>query len=211
MDDFDDGNQNSRIISRENAFMVFEGGFIVGNYSNGTFTGDSAITEKVMHTRQIRIGDPANNNYRRIFMSGGRMFFQQMSGTSWDANAPYIENNDAEGQIETFTGQHRNKPSSNISNYTDKKGYIVVSSGVYSNIPENRTKEEIVDFDNPKSAVVEKEGIQLGVIAQELEKVLPECVKTQSTGVKTVDSDNLTWYLINAVKELSARLDAAGL
>ena len=143
MDDFDDGNQNSRIISRENAFMVFEGGFIVGNYSNGTFTGDSAITEKVMHTRQIRIGDPANNNYRRIFMSGGRMFFQQMSGTSWDANAPYIENNDAEGQIETFTGQHRNKPSSNISNYTDKKGYIVVSSGVYSNIPENRTKEEI--------------------------------------------------------------------
>ena len=35
------------------------------------------------------------------------------------------------------------KPSSNISNYTDKKGYIVVSSGIYSNIPENRTKEEI--------------------------------------------------------------------
>ena len=83
---------------------------------------------------------------------------------------------------------------------------------------EYRTEEEIVDFDNPKAAVVEKEGIQLGVIAQELEKILPECVITQSTGVKTVDADNLTWYLVNAVKELSAentalkqRLDAAGL
>jgi len=43
------------------------------------------------------------------------------------------------------------------------------------------------------------------VIAQELEKVLPDCVETQSTGIKTVDSDNLTWYLINAVKELSTK------
>ena len=73
---------------------------------------------------------------------------------------------------------------------------------------EYRTEDEIVDFDNPKAAVIEKEGQQLGVIAQELEKILPECVKTQSTGVKTVDSDNLTWYLINAVKELSAKVTA---
>ena len=73
---------------------------------------------------------------------------------------------------------------------------------------EYRTEEEIVDFDNPKAAVVEKEGIQIGVIAQELEKVLPECVQTQTTGVKTVDADNLTWYLINAVKELSAKVAA---
>ena len=78
---------------------------------------------------------------------------------------------------------------------------------------EYKTKEEIIS-DSPEledvveSAVVEKEGVQLGVIAQELEKVLPECVNTSSTGVKTVDSDNLTWYLINAVKELSAKVAA---
>ena len=59
-----------------------------------------------------------------------------------------------------------------------------------------------------ESAVVEDKELQLGVIAQELEKVLPECVKTQSTGIKTVDSDNLTWYLINAVKELSAEVNS---
>ena len=76
---------------------------------------------------------------------------------------------------------------------------------------EYRTEEEIVDFDNPKAALVEKEGLQLGVIAQEIAEVLPEIVKTQSTGVKTVDPDSLTWYMLNAIKELSARLDAAGL
>ena len=58
------------------------------------------------------------------------------------------------------------------------------------------------------SAVVDKEGTQLGVIAQEIETILPDVVKTESTGIKRVDSDNLTWYLVNAVKELSAKNDA---
>jgi hypothetical protein len=50
--------------------------------------------------------------------------------------------------------------------------------------------------------------VQLGVIAQELQAVLPDCVKTESTGVMSVDADNLTWYLVNAIKELKAEFDA---
>jgi hypothetical protein len=84
---------------------------------------------------------------------------------------------------------------------------------------EYRTKDEITDFENPESAMVKKEGVQLGVIAQEIEDIFPDIVKThEETGVKSVDPDNMTWYLVNAVKELSAentalkeRLDAAGL
>ena len=78
---------------------------------------------------------------------------------------------------------------------------------------EYKTKDEIIN-DNPEledvieSAVVENEELQLGVIAQEIEKVLPECVKTQSTGIKTVDSDKIIWYLVNAVKELSTEVKA---
>ena len=72
---------------------------------------------------------------------------------------------------------------------------------------EYRTVDEITDFDNPDSAVVKKEGIQLGVIAQEIQDILPDMVKTESTGVMTVDPDNMTWYLVNAVKELSAKVE----
>jgi hypothetical protein len=72
---------------------------------------------------------------------------------------------------------------------------------------EYRTEDEIVDFDNPSVAVVKKEGIQVGVIAQEIEEILPDMIKTQSTGVKSVNPDNLTWYLVNAVKELSAKVE----
>ena len=58
-------------------------------------------------------------------------------------------------------------------------------------------------------AITNKPGNQLGVIAQEIQEVLPDMVKTESTGVMTVDPDNMTWYLVNAVKELKAELDAA--
>ena len=74
---------------------------------------------------------------------------------------------------------------------------------------EYKTEDEIKSaspelLDVVGCAVVKREGTQLGVIAQEIETFLPEVVKTETTGIKRVDSDNLTWYLINAVKELSA-------
>ena len=48
--------------------------------------------------------------------------------------------------------------------------------------------------------------------------MLPDVVRQTSLGCYSVNPNNLTWYLVNAVKELSsennalkARLDAAGL
>ena len=73
---------------------------------------------------------------------------------------------------------------------------------------EYRTQDEITDFENPASAVVDTPGTQLGVIAQEIETILPDTVQTCDTGVKSVNPDNITWHLVNAVKELSAKNDA---
>ena len=73
---------------------------------------------------------------------------------------------------------------------------------------EYRLPEE-VDGGLLPSDAVKKEGIQLGVIAQEIQQVLPECVTSESTGVLSVNSDNLIWYAINAIKELNTRLQAA--
>ena len=75
-----------------------------------------------------------------------------------------------------------------------------------------------VDPALPSHAAIDKQGIQVGVIAQEIQEVLPDVVRQTSLGCYSVNPDNLTWYLVNAVKELSAentalkaRLDAAGL
>jgi len=67
---------------------------------------------------------------------------------------------------------------------------------------EYRLPEEVTELD-PSCAIPNK-GVQLGVIAQEIQEVFPDCVKTESTGVISVDSDNLTWYMVNAIKDLKA-------
>ena len=71
---------------------------------------------------------------------------------------------------------------------------------------EYRTADEVTELE-PQNAIDIK-GVQLGAIAQELQAILPDCVKTESTGVMSVDATNLTWYLINAVKELNAKVTA---
>ena len=71
---------------------------------------------------------------------------------------------------------------------------------------EYRIEEEITEL--PTHCVIKKEGVQLGVIAQELQAVLPDCVKQESTGVLSVDPDNLTWYMVNAIKDLKSQLDS---
>jgi hypothetical protein len=45
-----------------------------------------------------------------------------------------------------------------------------------------------------------------GVVAQELEKVLPHLVSTSDEGMKSVNYAGLTAYLLSAVKELSSRI-----
>ena len=72
---------------------------------------------------------------------------------------------------------------------------------------EYRLPEE-VDAELKPTDAIQKEGVQLGVIAQELQAVLPDCVKTESTGVMSVNSDALMWHMINAIKELSAKITA---
>ena len=65
--------------------------------------------------------------------------------------------------------------------------------------------------ENPNEVVLGEgqEGqVQTGVIAQEIESVLPECIKVSDKGAKTVQTDPIMWALVNAVKELSAKVEA---
>lgn len=51
-------------------------------------------------------------------------------------------------------------------------------------------------------------GTQIGMIAQEVETVLPELVSTDNDGYKSLAYDKMTAVLIEAVKELKAQNDA---
>ena len=65
-----------------------------------------------------------------------------------------------------------------------------------------RPASEVTEL--PASAAIDKSGVQLGVIAQEM---LPECVNETSEGVKSVSTDAVLWYLVNAVQQLHATVE----
>ena len=61
--------------------------------------------------------------------------------------------------------------------------------------------------DKMKREVHSHEGHDIGVIAQEIEEVLPEIVATRDNGYKAVYYEKLVPLLIEAVKELKAEVD----
>ena len=58
-----------------------------------------------------------------------------------------------------------------------------------------------------RSSIHSHEGQDIGVIAQEVQEVYPELVHEREHGYLTVDYVKLTAVLIQAVKELSAKVD----
>lgn len=80
-----------------------------------------------------------------------------------------------------------------------------------------RYKSAIVSLDNALNKVLALNGYSyynklserndIGIIAQEVEKVFPELVHTDDAGYKSVEYGNLVAPLIEAVKELNKKVD----
>ena len=157
-------------------------GITTGN--NNTIIGNNSSVSAVGDSQSIIIGQGVTGK------GTNTGFINPNSG------GVYQGNNSATWSI---TSDQRLKK--NIVDNTE--GLSIISQIRVRNF-EYRTAEEVTEL--PAHSVIDKQGVQLGVIAQELQAVLPECVKTESTGVMTVDTDPLVWYLVNAVKELTARV-----
>ena len=106
-------------------------------------------------------------------------------------------------------------------------GSIVATGNITAYYSDERLKDFKGKIDNPLEKIntlngyyfkpnetaliagAEQNGLEVGVSAQEVEKVLPEIVSPSALGkdYKTVSYEKLTPLLIEAVKELSAKVD----
>ena len=59
----------------------------------------------------------------------------------------------------------------------------------------------------PLKGIHENEGHDIGVIAQEVERIIPEVVTTRDNGFKAVKYEKMVALLIQAIKELSQEVD----
>ena len=101
--------------------------------------------------------------------------------------------------------------------YTQSGGFYVngtmTASGNVTAYSDEKLKDNIEPIENPIEKVKGINGVtfnrndiegnprQTGVIAQEVETVLPEVVETDEKGIKTVSYGNMVGLLIEAIKE----------
>ena len=104
--------------------------------------------------------------------------------------------------------------------YVPSRGSL--NSISFNSLSDERYKKNIKTVDTPLDIVNKLRGVKFdwkhsnetsyGVIAQELEKVLPDLVYTSpSTGVKNVNYDGIIGFLIEAIKELANKSTTASL
>jgi hypothetical protein len=172
-----------------NICIGFQAGYVLNSITTGSrnyLIGDYSYTSGATATDQIVIGynTSGKGNSTGIINAGGGGIYQGNNSATW-----------------SITSDARLK-----KNIVDNTIGLSAISQIQVRNFEYRTKDEITDL--PSQNAINILGVQLGAIAQELKEILPDCVKTESTGVMSVDTTNLTWYLINAVKELNAKITA---
>ena len=173
--------------------------------------------------KNVYIGHSAGN-------SGNTGFYNVLVGAESDLSAatgqyqfvfgPISSKGDGTFHVTGTNGAYNQANNSSWSTTSDRRikknivnnnvGLSVINQVQVKNF-EYKTLEEI-ETDDPdltaKACVVEKSGTQLGVIAQEMESILPSSVVTLSSGAKSVNEDELFWHMLNAIKELSAKVTA---
>jgi len=203
------GNQNVYVGARAGTSSTTSGNCIfigpdAGNYTTAVTTGFSSI-----YIGATTGASSSNPRHELVWAAKNAVGKGDSTGfIQPDGGGVYQGNNSS-----TWSTTSDRRLKKNIVDNT--VGLDAINSIRVRNF-EYRLPEEITEL--PTHSAIDKAGVQLGVIAQELQAVLPDCVKTESTGVMTVDSDNLIWYAVNAIKELKAqndslkaRLDAANL
>jgi len=115
---------------------------------------------------------------------------------------------------------------STTGNYTDAyvsstKLFFQPSTGTlnattFNSLSDASVKTNINEISNGLDVINAISGVEFdwkdngnhsaGVVAQELEKVLPHLVATSDEGMKSVNYAGLTAYLLSAIRELSSRI-----
>ena len=130
--------------------------------------------------------------------------------------------NDTSTNTSQYIGMYRSISGSTTTVYvSDSKLYFNPSSGtlnstIFNSLSDSTRKANIHTITNAVNTVNNIEGVEFtwidngkksaGVVAQQLEQVLPWLIDTAEDGLKSVNYNGIIGYLINAVKELDSRV-----
>lgn len=191
----------------------------VQNKQNYTATeGQTAFTFSAGYT----------SGYLNVYRNGVKLRstdFTETSSTVFTLNTPAQENDEIEAigyvvaSIVTTQGQFQNINVTGIITSTSVSTGNIVSSGIitaqdFDALSDINFKENVITVNNALLKVEQLRGVKFdwkesgnpsyGVIAQELEQVLPELV--HGNDIKTVNYNGIIGVLIEAIKELKSEI-----
>ena len=198
------GDENTAVGRFAGVVITGDSNTCLGDGAGGTITSGSF---------NVCLGTDAGSNQ---LVSGDNQLYISRAGTAQGNDGTFLYGNGS-GQLQNgdnnanfiTTSDRRIK-----KNITDSSVGLAEINQVQIRNFEYRTFDEL---DNEVKAlndgkglnVIGKTGTQTGVIAQELQAILPSEVEASNNGTLSVKHENLNWALIKAVQELSTALDAA--
>jgi len=186
---------------------------------NPTFTDTGALGVPT-GTQAERPGTPASGQIR---FNADASEFEGYNGTQWDSigGGSEIQNETASSSDFYPTLADSTSGDLEVAYVSDTKLFYQPSTGTlnateFNSLSDVSVKTNVNEITSGLDVVNAIAGVEFdwkdngnhsaGVIAQELEKVLPHLVSTSSEGMKSVNYAGLTAYLLSAVKELSSKV-----
>jgi len=180
-DDTGGTDDKYRLLARDGAWQFYNGGVVVGNYANGTWT-DLANGNLVVEG-QVRVGTTA----------------------AIDSEPLQVYQNDTGTWLATFANTNATCHISSSAAVTCSS-----DARLKDNInPFNKGLNEVMQL-NPVTFTWKNDPTKLtytGFLAQDVQQVMPELVESNEDGYFTLDKTNMIPYLVNSIKELKAQND----
>lgn len=185
------------------------------------FNTSSSSTAILQSENGIGIG--ADSGHAGIYTSSnngyGDIYLNSANGTVTLYNNGVRSSqlsSETQGDLKIYTDLQNQFDGSRTLNATFSNDDLTVQGDITS-VSDVRTKENIETVENSLDLVSQLRGVwynkigkderKVGVIAQEVEEVLPEVVHTDAEGMKAVDYGKMVGVLIEAIKDLKAEIE----
>tara|TARA_B100001287_G_scaffold5784_1_gene4461 strand:- start:265 stop:1953 length:1689 start_codon:yes stop_codon:yes gene_type:complete len=178
----------------ENVCVGYEAGRTISTGNENILIGASASPSSTSVSREMFIGNgTAGNGANTFYVHSTSGAYNGTNSTSWNQTSD----------------QRIKKNITNFDTGLEVINQLQVRTFEYKTEDEIKSANpELTDVLPSMENVLNISGVQKGLIAQEAEVVSSTFVTTPSTGVKALVPDEIFWYMLNSIKELSAKNDA---
>lgn len=208
-------NTNTNITG---ILATYAGASVNGSLTvNGSITANGSLTVNGnLNITSINANNSLGTNGQTLFSNGSTVYWGEPASA-----LTYLTANNTDSQ--TFYIGMSNNSSGQWTNVvvSTSKLYFVPSTGTlnatnYNTLSDKQFKKDIKTIQDPLEILKMIDGVEFnwkdngnksyGVIAQNIENVLPEIVEKNYNGIKTVNYQALIAFLIESVKRLNLEL-----